>query len=196
MDKNKIIIIALIAIIAALLVGWVAMMPNTNKQNTKLTFESNSTITVEDSLKIKLTDENGTGLVNKEVNITFIDDKNRSDYRSIVTDDNGVGTLELDKSAGNYTIVANYAGNENYNECNATKKITIEEEVVEEQVAQQSTQTSSSSSSSSQNSLNYDSDLNVYYDSNGMIVDPDGQHGQAVGMSYKDAVELSKVDRN
>ncbi len=148
MDKNKIIILALIVIIAALLVGLVAMMPNTNKQNTKLTFESNSTITVEDSLKIKLTDDNGTGLVNKEVNITFIDDKNRSDFRSVVTDDKGVGTLEPYENAGNYTITANYGGNEVYNGCNATKKITIEEVAVEEQVAQQSTQSSQSSQSS------------------------------------------------
>ena len=152
MDKNKIIILALIVIIAALLVGFVAMMPNTNKQDTKLTFEGNSTITVDDSIKIKLTDDNGTGLVNKEVNITFIDDKNRSDYRSVVTDENGVGTLEPYDSAGNYTVVANYGGNEVYNGCNATKKITIEEIVVEEQVSQQSAQSSQSTQTSSSSS--------------------------------------------
>ena len=43
MEKNKLIIIALIAIIAVLLVCVVAMMPNTNKQDTQLTFKSNTT---------------------------------------------------------------------------------------------------------------------------------------------------------
>ena len=45
MDNNKIIIIVLIAVIAALLVGIFAMMPNMTKQDTKLTFESNATLT-------------------------------------------------------------------------------------------------------------------------------------------------------
>ncbi|WP_405290294.1 hypothetical protein [Methanobrevibacter sp.] len=40
MDKNKMIILALIVIIAALLVGMVAMMPNMSKQNTILKFKS------------------------------------------------------------------------------------------------------------------------------------------------------------
>ena len=63
-SKNKIIIVVLIAVIAALLVGVVAMMPNTAKQDTNLTFKSKSTLTEGDYLKIKLTDANGTALAN------------------------------------------------------------------------------------------------------------------------------------
>ena len=147
MDKNKIIILALIAIIAALLVGFVAMMPNTNKEDTKLTFEGNSTIADGDSIKIKLTDDNGTGLANKEVSMAITDENNTSNQHSVITDKNGVGTLKIDKNAGNYTITANYSGDENYTGCNATKKITVEEEVVEEPVAQQQTQSSQSAQS-------------------------------------------------
>ncbi|AMD17140.1 hypothetical protein TL18_03355 [Methanobrevibacter sp. YE315] len=156
MEKNKIIIIALIAVIIALLVGIVAMMPNTNKQDTKLIFEGNSTIAEGDSIKIKLIDNNGAELSNKEVNITVTDETKTSDYHSVVTDEKGVGTLKLDKSAGNYTIAANYGGNENYNGCNATKKITIEGKVVEEQASQQSTQSTQSSSSSSSSKYSID----------------------------------------
>ena len=54
MDKNKIIILALIVVIAAILVGMAfTMMPNMAKQDTKLKFKSNSTLTKGDSLKIK-----------------------------------------------------------------------------------------------------------------------------------------------
>ena len=190
MDKNKIIILALIAIIAALLVGFVAMMPNTNKEDTKLTFEGNSTIADGDSIKIKLTDDNGTGLANKEVSMAITDENNTSNQHSVITDKNGVGTLKIDKNAGNYTITANYSGDENYTGCNATKKITVEEEVVEEPVAQQQTQSSQSAqpakTSSSSNGLHYDAEVNVYYDDNGIIVDPDGEHGQGVGTRYSD----------
>ena len=184
MDNNKIIIIALIVIIAALLVGMAAMMmPNMGKQNTILKFKSNSTLTEGDSLKVKLTDGNGSAIANETVNITITGKNASDDYHSVVTNDNGVGTLKLDKDAGEYDVTVSYGGNDKYNGCNATKKITVEkEEVVEEPVSQQSSQSSSSS-----NEIHYDEEINVYYDSNGVIVDPDGKHPQGVGTSYSDA---------
>ena len=76
MDKNKMIILALIVVIAALLVGMAfTMMPNMGKQDTKLKFKSNSTLKEGDSLKIKLTDANGTAIANQTVNITIKDQK-------------------------------------------------------------------------------------------------------------------------
>ncbi len=190
MDKNKIIIIALIAIIAALLVGWVAMMPNTNKEDAKLTFKNNATLTKGDPLKIKLTDVNGTAIENQTVNVTITDKNNTSDYHSAVTNTEGIGSLNLNKSAGEYEVTISYSGNDKYNSCNATKKITIEEEVVEEGVVvEESTTQQSTQSSRSSNELHYDPEVNVYYDSNGIIVDPDGQHGQGFGSRYSDVRE-------
>ena len=185
MDKNKIIILALIAIIAALLVGFVAMMPNTNKQDTKLTFKSNSTIANGDSIKIKLTDDNGTKLVNQELNITIIDDKSRSDYYSVLTDDKGKGTLEIHKDAGDYTIAANYGGNEKYNGCNATKKITVEEEVVVEESASSSSNSNSQSESDGywESSIDAPFEYHTEYDSSGGFRQYDKQ-GNLVGSSY------------
>lgn len=131
MEKNKIIIIALIVVIAALLVGIVAIMPNVNKQDTNLKFKSKSTLTEGDSLKIKLTEANGTAIANQTVNITIIGKDKSSDYHSVVTNEKGVGTLKLDKKAGKYNVTINYGGNDKYNPSNATKKVTIKEEVVE-----------------------------------------------------------------
>ena len=143
MDNNKIIIIVLIAVIAALLVGIFAMMPNMSKQDTKLTFMSNDTIDEGGSLKIKLTDANGTTIANQTVNVTITDKNNTRDYHSVVTDGDGVGMLKLDKGSGKYNVTISYGGNDKYNGCNASEKITIKEEVVEAQPA--STSTSSSS---------------------------------------------------
>ena len=146
MDRDKIIILALIVVIAALLVGMAfTMMPNMTKQDTKLKFKSNSSLTKGDSLKIKLTDANGTAIANQTLNVTIKDKKGASDNHSVVTNAKGVGTLKLDKSAGKYNITISYGGNDNYTGCNATQKITIKEKVVEAQPL-------SSSSSSS----NYD----------------------------------------
>ena len=150
-NKNKIIIIALIVIIVALLVGIAAMMSNMSKQDTNLKFKSNSTLTEGNSLKIKLTDDNGTAIVNQTVNVTITDKKGANDYHSVVTNENGTGKLKMDKIPGKYNVTVSYGGNDKYNGCNATKKITIEEKVVEAQ----------STSSSSSGSSDYDS--GAYY---------------------------------
>lgn len=153
MENNKIIIIALIVIMAALLVGIVAMMPNMNKQDTNLTFKSKSTLTEGDSLKIKLTDTNGTAIANQTVNITITDKDGTSDFHSVVTNENGTGKLKLDKSAGKYNVTVSYGGDDKYNPSNATKKITVEEKVAEAQADYSSQSQSSSGNSYSVNNL-------------------------------------------
>ena len=96
MEKNRIIILALILIIAVLLVGIAAMMPNMNKQDTKLTFKSNDTLTEGDSLQIMLTDVNGTAISNQTVNVTITDEDKSNSYYSVLTNDDGIGKLKLD----------------------------------------------------------------------------------------------------
>ena len=184
MENKNIIIIVLIVIIIALLVGIFAIMPHANKQDTKLTFKSNSTIAEGDSIKIQLTDANGKEIANQTVNVTITDKDKSSDYHSVETTDSGIGTLNINKNAGNYTITINYSGNNNYAGCNATEKITIDKKVVEtEHETQQSTK---SSNSSSDGGLHYDKEINVFYDDNGKVVDPDGHHSQSVGSNYAD----------
>lgn len=144
MENNKIVILALIVIIAALLIGMGAMMmPNLTKQDTKISFKGDSKINKGDSLKIKLTDANGNPIADQTVNITITDKDGSTDYHSVQTNDKGVGSLKLDKDSGKYSVTIKYNGNDKYKGCNDTNKITIKEEEVEE------TQTSSSSSTPS-----------------------------------------------
>ena len=152
MDKNKIIILALIVIIVALLVGIAATtMPNVNKKDTNVTYKGKSKITEGDTINLKLTAVNGTPLANQTVNITITNKDKSSSYYSVVTNAKGIGKLKSDKSAGNYTVFINYGGNEIYNACNFTKKIVIEEKVVEATVEHVD------SEDSSNNVQNYDS---------------------------------------
>lgn len=126
MERDKIIIIALIAIIAILLVSIIAIMPNIMKKDTQVTINSKSTLNEGDSIKIKLIDENGVAIANQNVNIS-INNGTVTDYHSITTDNQGIGKLELDKKAGSYDVCVIYSGNDNYKGCNATKMIKIEE---------------------------------------------------------------------
>ena len=170
MDKNKMIILALIVVIAALLVGMAAMMmPNMGKQDTKLKFKSNSTLTEGDSLKVKLTDANGTAVANQTVNI-IITNKNKSTNHSVVTNEKGVGTLKMDNDAGKYNVTVSYGGNDKYKGCNVTKKITIEEKVAEATVSETSAQSSQSGGSSTHTIIGEDG---YYYtvDDNGNFLE-------------------------
>ena len=103
MERDKIIIIALIAIIAILLVSIIAIMPNIMKKDTQVTINSKSTLNEGDSIKIRLIDENGVAIANQNVNIS-INNGTVTDYHSITTDNQGIGKLELDKKAGSYEI--------------------------------------------------------------------------------------------
>lgn len=133
MDKNKIILIALIVVIIAFLIGIFAAMPNMNKQNTNLIIISNDTLNEGDSIGIKLTDADGNLLVNQTVNVTIKDNNNASSSYSVVTNESGFGALKLDKIAGEYNVTISYGGNDKYNGCNGTQKITIKEKVTQKE---------------------------------------------------------------
>ena len=132
MERNNIIILVLIIIAVALLLGiMMAVMPNMGKQDTILKFKGDSTLTEGDYIKFKLTDANGTALANQELIITVKGADKSSDRHSVVTNSKGVGKLKMDSGPGEYKVTVSYKGNDSYNACNTTKKVTVEEEVVE-----------------------------------------------------------------
>jgi hypothetical protein len=135
MEKNEIVILALIVVVIALLVVMASMAAEKNapKHYTMLTFESNSTLTEGDLLEIKLENTNKTGLANQTVNVTMVKNSNSTDHQYILTDDNGTGTLRMDNGSGTYNITISYGGNDEYRQCNSTKTIMIKEKVVKSQ---------------------------------------------------------------
>lgn len=141
MDKNKIIILALIVIIAALLVGIFSAMPNYSKEDTKLRIATNSTIDEGDYIRVKLTDLNKTPIANQTVNITITDKDNSSSHYSAVTNDKGVAKLKGDIVAGEYSVASIYGGNDSYAGSNATKNITVEKKVSKAEITSSSTTT-------------------------------------------------------
>ena len=191
MDKNKIIILVLAVIIIVLACGLFATMSTQHKFDTKLTIKGNSTLYEGDSINVKLTDLNGTAIVNQTVNVTITDKDNASYYYSVVTNGKGIGKLKLDKSVGNYTVNCTYAGNDIYAGNSTTKKITIEEEVVEaEPVSYSSSDSSYSSSSSSSSSSRYEYDMQggLYDTQSGKYVG-----GQMDGLSKEEVQEYNEA---
>ena len=138
MDRNKMIILALVAVIAIVLIGLAAVMPGLGKEQANVTITSNDTISQGESIEIELTAVNGTPIENETVNVTLTDENGTEEVNvEVVTDYKGVAEVEIDEKqeTGNYTVECTFEGNDNFTEDTVTQEIEIvEEEVVEEDV--------------------------------------------------------------
>ena len=196
MNRNHIIIIALIAVILILAVGIFQGLNMHEKQGVKLKIKGDSKFEEGDSVKILLTTLNDTPVANQTVNISITDKDKTVSYYSAVTNEKGIAKMKLDKSEGKYVINCSYAGNENYTANSTVKKIKIKNEV-----AQSETSSSGSDdyvyspqdesyvkksgqwkSDGSGNSIyQYQGDDGViyerYYDSDGREIDPNEYYG-------------------
>ena len=185
-SKNIIILLVVVVVVLAAVIGFLLFNPSTAKEPTVLKITSDKSQYEGGELSIQLTDVNKTPISKEVVNITITNKKGKVVVDDVVkTNSKGKAKMDLKLKKGKYDVNVTYGGNENFTASNTTQKLTIkEEEVVEAPVE--------SSSSSSDNSISYDSELNVYYDSNGIVVDPDGKHGQVVGERYSDLVEMKE----
>ena len=191
----KKILIALI-IIALLVLGGLIVFTNSNGNgnvDTQITFLSNKTLKNGDSIEFQLTDSQGKALANQNLKIIFASSNGQRQNFTITTDSQGKGALVLNgEDDGNYTVTVTYDGDNNYKGCSANQKITIGEVIVQNGDATsnstQSTQSSQQSSGSSSSSdMNYDREMNVQYDSNGII-----RGGQNDGERYSDVQRQSQ----
>ena len=125
MDKNKIIIIALIVIIIILTISIFSIMLHDNKQDSKIIIKANSTIYQGDTIDIVLTDSNNNPLSNKTVIVNITGENNFNDYM-IKTDSRGIGKLKINNTEGNYTINCTFNGDDEYNGNTSFKNVIVE----------------------------------------------------------------------
>lgn len=196
MDKKYLIVLIILAILI-IAVGVFALGSNNAKQDSKLEILTNRELTVGDNFEVQLTDLNNAPIANEVVNI-----KMGNNSFKVTTNNDGKAILKTDNiSAGEYSVNVTFEGNDKFNANSASQKLILKGDGVNnqsssEEISQstptQSTNDTSSSSSSSGNNVHYDSNLNVYYDDNGVVVDPDGKHSMEVGSKYQDLVDRGK----
>lgn len=184
--RDKLIIVGLIIVIIALITGLAFMlMDNTSpKQESQINILGNSTVSEGDAISVKLS-SNGTVLKDEILHVSILNGSGDEIlYKSVKTNSKGMANFVLENlSAGTYNMNVTFRGDGNYSANTTSKEITVMEiEVVEEPITVQE-------SSSNDNSITYDEELNVYYDSNRVIVDPDGHHSMEVGRSYDEILE-------
>lgn len=189
--KNILIVILIVVVLAVL--GTIVFSQVNSDIDTQINFLSGNALNSGDNVTFELKDVQGNPLANENVNIKYTKD-NQTQTFTITTDSEGRGYLTLDgEEAGICTVIVNFEGDDKYNPSSATQSITIGDVTVESASqdtyydssssagsSSDSSSDDSSSDSSSSDELNYDSDLNLYYDNDGVI-----KGGQNDGQSYE-----------
>lgn len=187
MNKNIIIailIVLIIAVVAAFALSQPAQTEN-GKLNTQINILSKDTLKNGEQIQFELKDAQGNALAGQNVSIEYVKNNGQTEKYSIYTDNNGKGYLTIDnEEAGKYDVTITYSGNDKYNGCNAKQTLTIEEGTSTETPSETpanstastmaynngTAQTTQSSGQASSSQVYYDSDLNVYFDSNGKVI--------------------------
>ena len=183
MNRNYIIIIAIIAIIAIALgiFAFTQTHTSTGKIHTEIDFLSESTLKNGEAVEFVLRDDQNHVLANQSVTIKFTEDGENQTY-SIFTDVDGKGSLVLNNEAtGDYDVYVTYNGTARYDACSVKTTVTVEEGVSEvnsdvsfnESVPNNSSAGTAlyNGNSSAGSILHYDAQYGFYYDDNGIIRD-------------------------
>ena len=164
-------------VIVLLIVGFAVSSTTFAKQDTAIRVTSNDTLYDGDYFSISLTDVNGTPLTNHVVNITIIDANGAENHQQVTTDGSGNGKLQLNGlTPGEYTFNVTYGGNDSYNGCNITQKITMAKKVVEEKNNNQQDSYVYSEQPSTSDVSNRNPDY-LKKDSNGNVVYTQAENG-------------------
>ena len=144
MENNKLIIVALITIIAILLILIGAtVFPTMMKEDCKLEITSSESLNEGDNITVKLSDSKNNPISDKNIKVVLKSSNNTKEY-TIKTDSNGIATLALpEENNGNYNLTCSFEGDDKFNAASTTKEITVKS----------AAEATSSSSSSSENSI-------------------------------------------
>lgn len=126
MNKNRILFVILILMVAVLMIGASSAFSLFGKQKTQLNIISDDTIYQGDEFKINLTNDKGEAIVNATVNITVTGDDGFNNTTNITTNESGLASLKVDYGSGKYVFNCTYAGSDDYEASNATQNLTVQ----------------------------------------------------------------------
>ena len=189
-------IILLVAVVigASVFASFIFSSSAEDVDNSKIDILGNGTIGENGTLNVKLSNDEGVALKDKEIHVAVKDSKGNTVFeKSAKTYVNGVANVKVENvSAGKYEVNVTFDGDENYTASSVAEKLIIAKGVVEEDtnndtdtstavVDTGSTPTQSSSSqshsqsshsSSSSSSSSDEGSEDTYYDENGNVIEP------------------------
>ncbi|WP_298522454.1 hypothetical protein [uncultured Methanobrevibacter sp.] len=126
MDKSRMILIAVIAIVIVAVASFAFI--SANSHNTKINVVSNSTLKNGDFVEMVLTDDYRNVYPGEVIDIKILDDSGWATKYQATTDDNGKAAVELVAlDNGNYTVHCNYNGTLFNKETKDVSTLTIDD---------------------------------------------------------------------
>lgn len=191
MEMKKTLIIAILVILVIVLItGFYFAMGSNEKTN--LTITSDKNLTDGDVFSVKLTNENGSGIANKTINVNLTDSNNNTTSVNITTDYGGNGNFTINLDADNYSVNVCFAGDENYAPSSSMQHLTIAE-VISETSTQKSTSTSTTKSTSQYSTSNKASDESASSEDDDVVYSTDPNSDKCV-LDENGHIDQSKVD--
>lgn len=140
MENEKTIILLLVVILVLLIFSFMLLGPFSGK-DVEMNVITPDTLYNGDNFGISLKSSDGNPLANAVVNVTIIDERGEKNTKSITTDGNGEGFLQLNgMTPGKYNMELAYSGGNGY-KSNTTSHV-IEMAASTTSVSQDSSQTS------------------------------------------------------
>ena len=142
MDKDKLIMILLGIIVIMLIVSLLMFNTSIFGKDSAIVINAMDSIDTGGQFSVELMDSNGNHIINQEIEITFKSSDGGSLTKKALTDSSGIAYVQLgDLSAGEYNVVCEFKGSNQYKGSSSSKLITINTA----QVTASSTQQSESS---------------------------------------------------
>lgn len=193
--KNLKIITAVIVII--ILFCAAIYYTNFTQEKTEIIKNSELQIAKGETFSVKLVDSNNVGIANKTINIQILSSNYEQKKFNITTDNEGIASLTLDDfEESNYTITSTFSGDSKYESSSLKQNVTIESNDNNENNSSIEYNSNSNDQSTS-DEIFYDAELNVYYNSEGIVVAPEGyaDYDQIAGKHYSEILEMAEYER-
>lgn len=193
--KNLKIITAVIVII--ILFCAAIYYTNFTQEKTEIIKNSELQIAKGETFSVKLVDSNNVGIANKTINIQILSSNYEQKKFNITTDNEGIASLTLDDfEESNYTITSTFSGDSKYESSSLKQNVTIESNDNNENNSSMEYNSNSNDQSTS-DEIFYDAELNVYYNSEGIVVAPEGyaDYDQIAGKPYSEILEMAEYER-
>lgn len=193
--KNLKIITAVIVII--ILFCAAIYYTNFTQEKTEIIKNSELQIAKGETFSVKLVDSNNVGIANKTINIQILSSNYEQKKFNITTDNEGIASLTLDDfEESNYTITSTFSGDSKYESSSLKQNVTIESNDNNENNSSIEYNSNSNDQSTS-DEIFYDAELNVYYNSEGIVVAPEGyaDYDQIAGKPYSEILEMAEYER-
>lgn len=126
-------ILLVVAIIAVVIFAFTFLMNHQAqpKTDTKVVITNGTNLTEGQNVTVKLMDSNGKPISGQSISVVVLASKGNANQKNLTTDKFGEANITVDnRTIGSCAVKVQYSGNDQYNGCNFTDNIVVNQKPV------------------------------------------------------------------